>query len=135
MTKKPFEKQAVCKCVLVDGSCPACLETLGPIADLYLKAALEFFAKVEWIATAHKTCPACMTRHADDLGASFVTRAFGYLSDPLRKELYEKLVVILLSKGAVSLAKTQAAYEGLHWPSSGKLTNLDELLKTLYGGA
>jgi hypothetical protein len=123
-----------CECVLVDGSCPACLDKIRPIADLYLKATLEFFAKIEWIAAAHKPCAACMVRHADDWAADFITRTFVQLPDDLRKKLYDQLAVILLSKGVTTLAKTQAAYDGLSWPSTGKLTNLDELLKVLYGG-
>ena len=95
-----------CKCVLVKGACPACLDKLVSITDLYLKAVLEFMAKMEWIAEAHKVCQPCVHRHADDLGAAFVTRAFGHLSDDLRNTLYARLVETLISVGVTDVTKT-----------------------------
>lgn len=122
-----------CTCILVDNKCSVCLDKLMPVSDLYLKAMLEFFAKIEWIAAAHQPCSDCMVRHADDFGANFVTQVFPKMSDGLRQEIYEKLVLILLAKGADSVAKTKEAYQGLKWPGDGKLTNLTELLKALFG--
>lgn len=100
-----------CKCVLVDGSCPACLDKINPVADLYLKAMLEFFAKIEWIAEAHKPCLSCMVRHADDWAADFVTRTFPRISDDLRRLLYEKLIGALVTHGVTTVAKSANSYK------------------------
>ena len=130
------EPEKPCTCALEDGRCPACWGLLSKAVELYQKATLEFFGRIEWIAASMRPpCKPCIQAHADDLAEKVVVEVFSKLDRPQREEMWTKLVVTLLHQGVTSFPKTAAAYRRLNELNMGNLHSIDELLKALYGRA
>ena len=124
--------EEICTCAKTEGRCAPCLERLKPIADQFLKALLEFYAKVEWIGAANKPiCRTCLRENGDDLGAMMVRDVLSKLDHQLQAETYSKLTLTLMSFGVTTLKKTQEAFEQL---KPGPTSSLDALLRALYSG-
>lgn len=123
-----------CSCPPFESECPKCMGKLREIARLYQKAFLEFLAKCEWIGTSRKPdCEACIFTHADRLGADIVREVFPKASPSLRRDLFEKLLGTIASKGVTDLRETYAAYQELtSFGLEGPAKNLNDLLKMLY---
>lgn len=136
MTKHKIEPEPEkpCTCTIENGRCASCWELLTRSIELYQKATLEYLARIEWIGAAMRPpCEPCVSNHADALAEKVVIDVISKLARPMRREVWNKMVVVLLHAGVTSFPKSAAAYRRLDEIDLGKLTSIDELLKALYG--